>query len=157
MANSVRYAQKVGRDDHRKGTKNLCRHALSTLVLWTLASDHDDAAPLPHLWTRVPGRVAGASASEREHLMAKLGQWQRQMLTLLETHGPLDGEALTLLVNGQADKRTRYLCARALRQLGKRGLIAHGESRAHEVYALTSAGVQRLEEDPWFARKEFQP
>jgi DNA-binding PadR family transcriptional regulator len=86
--------------------------------------------------------------------MAKLGRWQREILTLLEAHGPQDGEALTFLAtNGQADKETHFLCTRALKQLGKRGLIAHGDYRARQVYRLTAAGVARLEDDPWFAQK----
>jgi hypothetical protein len=88
-------------------------------------------------------------------MMAKLGRWQRTLLTLLAAHGPQDGEALTFLATtGPVDKRGRFLCARALQQLRTRGLIAHGAYRARQVYRLTAAGVARLEDDPWFARKE---
>jgi hypothetical protein len=85
--------------------------------------------------------------------MAKLGRWQRQLLTLLVVHGPQDGEALTFLATGQADKETRYLCARALRQLATRGLVAPGAYRACQVYAITEAGMARLERDAEVAQQ----
>jgi hypothetical protein len=154
MASTAQIATTEGMYDDNKGHKDRAHDPEPPLVLRVLASDHPDATPLSYLWARLSGLVAGAARREQGDLMAKLGQWQRQMLTLLEAHGPQEGATLAYLATGNGDKRTRYLCTRALKQLRKRGLVAFGPGLSRQRYMLTAAGVERLEEDPRFARKE---
>jgi hypothetical protein len=75
--------------------------------------------------------------------MAKLGSWQRQILSQLATHGRQSAPDLGAGEGDTTTKTARYLANRALRQLVKRQLVEHWP---HLGYMLTLQGVERVKQ-----------